>query len=321
MSGVLVVAEHRRGEARDITFELIGAALELKAAGAGPVFVAVIGAGAGSLAKKIRTEGVDEVLAIQAPNEEFEPHVTQRAVELLIDELEPSVILTGHTVDGSGFAPALAAANELGFAANVLRVEFDDGSITAYRGTYADRLVAELSFSRSPVVLMVRFGSYRSPAEASATVRRVALDVGEPVAIHTGFRELESGDVDIAGSEFLLSVGGGIKQQQQFEQMSELAERLGATLSVSRPVVDAGWAARGRLVGQSGHTVKPKVYLAMGISGAAQHLNGVRDAETIIAVNTDSQAPIFDVAQYAAVVDMFDLATALTESISVGDGH
>jgi electron transfer flavoprotein alpha subunit len=128
-----------------------------------------------------------------------------------------------------------------------------------------------------------------------------------------GFREVEAGDVDITKAEFLLSVGRGIEDKDALPQFEELAETMGATLSVSRPLVDAGWVPNARQVGQSGKTVKPKVYLALGISGAVQHLAGMQNADTIIAVNTDPEAPIFRVAHYGAVADLFDVADELAD--------
>ena len=132
---------------------------------------------------------------------------------------------------------------------------------------------------------------------------------------HVEFREVPAGDVDITKADFLLSIGRGVEGKDNIERFEELAARLGATLSVSRPIVDAGWMPASRQVGQSGKTVKPRIYLALGISGAVQHLAGMRTAETIIAVNTDPEAPIFGVAHYGAVADMFELADALDAAL------
>ena len=133
---------------------------------------------------------------------------------------------------------------------------------------------------------------------------------------HVGFREVAAGDVDITKADVLLSIGRGVAERDNIPRFEELAQRLGATLSVSRPIVDAGWMPGARQVGQSGKTVKPKVYFALGISGAVQHLAGMRGAETIIAVNTDPEAPIFGVAHYGAVVDMFELADELDAKLA-----
>ncbi|MSO41215.1 MAG: electron transfer flavoprotein subunit alpha/FixB family protein [Solirubrobacterales bacterium] len=312
MSGVLVVAEHRQGEVRPITYELITAALKLKEDGAGPVAVLVVG-GDDSVAGAVGPSGVDAVVTIDSPTAEFEPHLTERAVAAAIEARQPAVVLTGHTVDGFGFAPAVAAANDFGFASNIVAVEAND-ELTAKRGVYGDRLLAELSFERTPAVLMVRPGASQ-PADpgGEAPVESLDADLGQSPSEHLAYRSLREGDdeVDITQSEFLLSIGRGIGDEENVERFQELAEKLGATLTASRPLVDAGWLPPARQVGQSGRTVKPKVYLALGISGAIQHLAGIRDAETVIAVNTDPAAPIFDVADYGASLDVHDLAEAL----------
>jgi electron transfer flavoprotein alpha subunit len=315
MSGVLVVAEHRRGSLSEITSELITAGLELRSQGAGEVTVVVVGANAEQLATESAGEGVSEVVAVSTSNAEFEPHVTQRAIEDLAAELQPEVVLVGHTVDGFGFAPALAARNGFGFAPNVRSVEWRDGELRARRGVYGDRLVAELAFDHSPVVVAIRPGEYAASPSGTAPTRSLVSEA-PALATHLGYREVEAGGIDITNSEFLLSIGRGIGEEENVERFSQLADKLGATLSASRPLVDAGWVASARQVGQSGQTVKPQIYLALGISGAAQHLAGIREAETVIAVNTDPAAPIFNVAKYGAVVDIFDLAEELESRVS-----
>ena len=313
MSGVLVVAETRRGEPREVSFELVGAACALAEAGAGPVRVALV-APDPALAGRLACPGVAEVVHVPTTDEHFEPHRTARAVEALIDELGPSVVLVGHTVDGMAFAPAVAARQGLGFASNVLSVTWADGAPRARRGVYGDRLIADLAFAAGrPVLVMLRPGTV-APAPAmdgQAPVRTLDVDLGPSPTRHLGFREADLGDVDIATSEFLLSIGRGIGEAEHVERFAALADRLGAELSASRPLVDAGWVPGARQVGQSGRTVRPKVYLALGISGAVQHLAGIRDADIVIAVNTDADAPIFGVADYGTTVDLFDLADAI----------
>jgi electron transfer flavoprotein alpha subunit len=315
MSGVLVIAEARRGELRDVTFELVTAGLRAKEAGGGPVTVAVIAADPAAHADALNAAGVDEVVTVRSPSEHFEPHVHAKAVEALIGELAPTLVLAAHTVDSMGFAPAVAATGGHGLASDVIGVELGPDGPVARRGAYGDRLVATLAFpGKQTVVLMLRPGAYEAAARGggSAQVREVAVALDDAAVVeHVGFREADAGDVDITKADFLLSVGRGVEEEDQLEQFAELAEEIGATLAVSRPLVDSGWAPAARQVGQSGKTVAPKVYLALGISGAVQHLTGMRNAETIIAVNTDPEAPIFGAAHYGAVVDMFELAEAL----------
>jgi len=315
MSGVLVVAEARRGELRDVSLELVTAARAVKDAAGGRLTVAVIDAAPQALADALNVDGVDEIVTVQTPVEHFEAHVWQRAVEALIAELDPSLVLCGHTIDGLGFAPAVAAAGGLGFASDVTAIDWDGGPV-ARRGAYGDKLEAELEFpGRDRVLLLMRAGAFEPAAGAGgAGARAVEVDLGDVArGEHVEFVEAAAGDVDITKAEFLLSIGRGIEDKDNIPQFEQLAEKMGATLSVSRPIVDAGWMSNARQVGQSGKTVKPRVYLALGISGAVQHLAGMQKADTIIAVNTDPEAPIFTIAHYGAVADLFEVAEELEQ--------
>jgi electron transfer flavoprotein alpha subunit len=320
MAGVLVIAEARRGELREVSFELIGAALSLKAEAGGPVTVAIIDPEADKHAPALGSDGVDEVLTVTSPPPGFEAHVAQRALAALISEADPDVVIAAHSIDALGFIPAVAAAGGFGFASDVTALAWDGGPV-ATRGAYGDKLVAEYDFPGKPTtLLLLRVGIFApAPAGSGSVPARAVTVEGLDGAARTeplDYREVQEGDVDITKSDFLLSIGRGVEDKDNIERFEELAEKLGATLSVSRPLVDAGWMPSSRQVGQSGKTVKPRVYLAMGISGAVQHLAGMRGADTIIAVNTDPEAPIFTVAHYGAVQDMFELADALEQSLS-----
>jgi electron transfer flavoprotein alpha subunit len=310
MSGILVVAESRRGELREVSLELIGAALGLKEQAGGPLAVAAIG---GDDAAALGADGVDEVLTVASPTEHFEAHVHAAALEALIEEVKPQVVILGHTIDALGFGPAVAAKLGLGFASDVTALGWDGGPV-ATRGGYGGKVQVELDFpDKETVLLMLRAGAFEPVSATGGASARAVEAAAEPRSEHLGFREVEAGDVDITKAEFLLSIGRGIEDKDALPQFEELAEKMGATLSVSRPLVDAGWVTNARQVGQSGKTVKPKVYLALGISGAVQHLAGMQNADTIIAVNTDPEAPIFRVAHYGAVADLFDVADELAE--------
>jgi electron transfer flavoprotein alpha subunit len=320
MARILVIAEARQGELREVSFQLIGAALALKATSGRDVTVAIVDAEAERHAPALGSDGVDEVLTVSSPSPGYEAHVVQGAVETLLAEDRPEVLLAAHSIDALGFAPALAAANGLGFASDVTALGWDGGPV-ASRGAFGDKLVAEHDFpGKETVVLLLREGIFSpaAPGSGSVPVRAVTVENLSAAARteHLGYREVQEGDVDITKAEFLLSIGRGVEDRGNIERFEELADKLGATLSVSRPIVDAGWMPSSRQVGQSGKTVKPRVYLAMGISGAVQHLAGMRGADTIIAVNTDPDAPIFSVAHYGAVKDMLELADALDQSFS-----
>ena len=304
---VLVVAEHLRGQVRDVTFELIAAGREL----GGPLAVAVIGADPGAL--NVSRAGVDDVVHVQVEQAEFENDVYQHALEALIAERRPRVILLGFTVNSLGYGPAVATKLGLGFASDVFAVRPDGGSLIATRAFYGSKVHAELEFpAEKPVMLLLR-PTVWPPAEGGGSPRISELRVTIPPsrARHKEFVEQPKADVDIGEADFLLAIGRGIGDKENIPTFEQLAEKMGATLAVSRPLVDAGWMPNSRQVGQSGKTVKPKVYLAMGISGAVQHLAGMKASGTIIAVNTDPEAAIFSVAHYGAVADLFEVAEEL----------
>jgi electron transfer flavoprotein alpha subunit len=311
MSGVLVVAETRRDELREASLEAVGAGARVKERCGGPLRVAIVHPDPGRFATALSVEGVDELLLVSSPVEEFEPEVSSQAVGDLIQAEQPALVLVPHSIDGMGFAPALAARLALGFASDVSALEWDDGPL-ATRGAFGGKLETLLDFpGKATTLLMLRAGAYPPAGGQGAPAVRSSETSAQPRSEHLRFEERPPGEIDITKVDFLLAVGRGIEEEDNLPRFEQLAERLGGTLGVSRPLVDAGWAAQERQVGQSGRTVKPKVYLALGISGAVQHLAGMRDAETVIAVNTDPEAPIFGVAHYGAVADLFEVADAL----------
>jgi electron transfer flavoprotein alpha subunit len=318
MTGVLVVAETRRGELREVSLELISAALSVKDAAGGRVAVAVVDHDPGRFAPALSADGVDEILLVETPGENFEAHVAQRALEQLIDSQPPQLVILGFTIDSLGFGPAVAAHRGLGFASDVTSVAWDGGPIVG-RGAYGDKLVSELEFpGKECTLVMIRAGTFEPAVAGGAAVPTRAVELaldGVPSTEHVGFEEVQDSGVDITKAPFLFSIGRGVEDKDEIPRFEALAERFGATLSVSRPLVDAGWMPSARQVGQSGKTVKPRVYLALGISGAVQHLAGMRTAETIIAVNTDPEAPIFSVAHYGAVADLFEVADELEQAL------
>ena len=306
---VLVVAEHLRGECRPITHELVSAAKELD----GPITVAVFANDPAQLAEQVNVEGVDEIVTVKVDAEEFENDVYQQALEALVADRKPAVILLGFTVNSMGYGPAAAAKLGLGFASDVFALRADSGSLVAERAFYGSKVHAELEFpGKEQVLLLVRPTTWPAADGAgSATVTDFPISIEGSRARHQDFEEVAAGDVDITTADFLLSVGRGIGDKENLPRFEGLATKMGATLSVSRPIVDAGWMPNARQVGQSGKTVKPKVYLALGISGAVQHLAGMKTSGTIIAVNSDPEAAIFNVAHYGAVADLF----AVTEEL------
>jgi electron transfer flavoprotein alpha subunit len=315
MTEILVVSETRRGALRDVSFELIGAARQLAdAVGDARVSVGVIAHDPVRHVDALNLPGVDRILTVATENEHFEGHVTTEALRRLVETEKPTVVLAAHSIDSMAFAPAVAALLETGFASDVAALAWSDG-LVVQRGAYSGKLTAELDFpGKKTTIVMVRPGSFAAPTDAaagSADIVPFEIEAVQPRARHMRFRDPDPAGVDITTSPFLLSIGRGIEDEENVPRFEALAELMGATLSVSRPLVDAGWVPTARQVGQSGKTVKPKVYLAFGISGAVQHLQGMRDAETIIAVNRDPAAPIFNIAHYGAVADLFDVVDEL----------
>lgn len=318
MSGILVLAEARRGELREVSLELIGAALAVKDASGGPLKVAVLDADPQRFVEALSVDGVDELLLVTTPTDQFEAHVAQRALEQLIEAEQPELVVLGHTIDSLGVGPAVAAKGGLGFASDAVTLAWEGGPVVG-RGAYGDKLIAELDFpGKDTTLVMLRAGMFEPAATGAQPVAAREVDLsldGVAKTEHVGFEEAEDTGVDITKAAFLFSIGRGIEDKDEIPRFEALADRLGATLSSSRPLVDAGWMPSFRQVGQSGKTVKPRVYLALGISGAVQHLAGMRTADTIIAVNTDPEAPIFGVAHYGAVADLFEVADELEQAL------
>lgn len=306
---VLVVAEHLRGEVREVTCELVTAGREL-----GSVAVAVIARDPAPLVPGVDLEGVDEIVTVAAGADEFENDTYQQALEALIRARRPRVVLLGFTVNAMGYASAVAAKLGTGFAADVHGVRLEGDAVVAVRSFYGGKVHGEVEFPGAETVILALRPTVWAPAgpQGGATVCSFDVELRPPRARHVAFVE-PAGDtgVDITQADFLLSVGRGIGDAEALPRLEELASKMGAVLSVSRPVVDAGWMPSARQVGQSGKTVKPKVYLALGISGAVQHLAGMKGSGTIIAVNRDPEAAIFGVAHFGAVADLFDVVEEL----------
>jgi len=311
MSEILVIAEHRGGELRPVSLELIAAAKE---AGASSIAVALIGAEAAALTGAVSVEGVDEIVTVAVSNTNFQPEEWTAAATALIEARSPSLVLMPHSVDSWGFAPALGATGNYGFATDVFGIAQDGGEWVATRAMYKEKVHAEIDFpGKSTVVLTVRGGTWK-PAEGSSSPAVSSLDASATAnSQHVTFVEPPAtGDVDITQAEFMLSIGRGIAEEDNVEQFAELAEAVDATLGCSRPIADSGWLPKSRQVGQSGQIVGAcKLYLALGISGSVQHQAGMKHVENIIAVNTDPEASIFSIARYGIVGDIFDIAEEL----------
>jgi electron transfer flavoprotein alpha subunit len=316
MTDVLAIAEHRQGELRDVSLELVTAGSELSDQTGGDLHVAVIGGNVEEYADALDRDGVDTIHTVDH-GDEFNHDVYVQAIEQLVDAVDPSVLLAPHSVNGMDYAPALASGLDLPLATDVVGIDYDDGQ-TVTRELYGGKVEGTIDIERDSAVLTVRPAEWPvTEAAGDATVEAFDADIDEGAlrTSVTGFEEVAGGDVDIGDAEFLVSVGRGIDEEENIELIEELAEALGATLSASRPIVDNGWLPKNRQVGQSGKVVTPDVYIAIGISGAVQHVAGMKGSDTIVAINNDPDAPIFDIADYGIVDDLFDVVPELIETV------
>jgi electron transfer flavoprotein alpha subunit len=319
---VWVIAEHRRGELREVTGELLTAAAALDA---GPV-TAVVLAGPGEaavLAASLRGTA-DGVLAVEhAQLTGFNGRAVAEGLRRLAGEREPALILGAHSAAGMDWAPTLAAGLGAPLVTDALGLAWGDGCLSATRAVYGGKLQARVRLpGAATVIATVRPGTCAAPeAGTIGPVEDAAPEI--PAALGKRFLDWvqeAAGEVDIAQADVLVSVGRGIADPENLDVAEALAEALGATLSCSRPVVDAGWLPKERQVGISGKTVKPRVYLALGISGAFQHVTAMQGAALIVAINKDPKAPIFRTAHYGIVGDLFKVVPALTKAVKDAKG-
>jgi len=311
---VLAVAEYRRGALRDVSFELLSAGRALADGTGGQLHVAVVGGDVDAFADELNREGVDAVHTVDY-GEEFNHDVYVQAVAALHAELDPAVLVMPNSVDGLDYAPAVAGRLDLPLVTDCVGLEAGDG-LVATREMYGSKVETTVE-APLPAAVTIRSAEW-PPTEGAGDASVEAFDASiDEAAIRstvTGFEEAGGGDVDITEAEVLVSIGRGIGEEDNLDLVFDLAEALGATVSSSRPIVDSGWLPKNRQVGQSGKTVTPDVYLAIGISGAVQHVAGMKGADTIVAINTDPNAPIFDIADYGIVGDLFDVIPALIEA-------
>jgi electron transfer flavoprotein alpha subunit len=319
MSGVLVLCEHRQGEVRDVTFEMLAAGRKL-AADTGTECVAVMpGSGCADAAKAV-AERVEKVIRVEHELlADFNYEAYQRVLVRLIGELAPDVVMIAHSAFGCDLGPSLAEELDTGLVSDAIGFRKTDEGLVVSRGMYASKLNAELLIPGSPALVMVRQSQFAPGDEAVSGVVE-EWDPGDALAgeFRTKFisiEEVPSTGIDITKAEVLVGIGRGVKEEANIAAIREFADAIGGTMAGSRPVVDAGWLEKERQVGSSGKTVKPKLYIALGISGAFQHVAGMKGADTIIAVNKDPHAPIFAVAHYGIVDDLHKVVPALKEKL------
>jgi electron transfer flavoprotein alpha subunit len=309
---IFVIIEQMDGNFADISYEMVGKAKELAASWGGQTVAVVLGNG-------ISTDGFasDSTLYVEDPNlAQFNPEAYDKVIEALVKEKSPRLVMFGWTATGMDLAAWLSARTGKPCVAYARDLCIENNALVVNSQVYGGKLIAEVAPQGDMAIVACVAGAFPAEAGRGSTP---ATKISSPVSLdglRTKFVEAikpAGGDVDITAQDKLVSIGRGIGGKENIELAEELAEKLGAVVSASRPVVDAGWLPRTRQVGKSGLKVKPKLYLMLGISGAPEHLEGMRSAELIIAVNTDKKAPIFNVAHYGATADLFEVAEAMLE--------
>ena len=314
MSGVLAVLEHRDGKLHKIALEAIAAAQQFGEELDLPVFAAVIG---GAL------EGyqLDKVHAIEhALLKDYTPDGYTLALKQLIERHQPAYVVLPHTYQVRDFAPKLAASLGRVLVSDVIAHRIDKGELVVVRQLFQGKINADVRFEGpSPHFLSIQAGAFRAEnlKPGTAPVETFTPDLA-PAQVRTKplelFRE-SARAVDLTAADIIVSVGRGIKDADNIAIVQKLADALGAELAASRPICDNGWLPMERQVGSSGQTVAPKLYIAIGISGAIQHLVGMKGSKTIVAINKDPEAPIFEVADYGIVGDLFQVVPAIVEAL------
>ncbi len=327
--GVFVFAQQVDGVAAGVAFELIGKAHELARSRGTQVTAVLLGYRVTNLAQQLIAAGADRVLVLDRP--ELETYMTEPyawAMAKVIREYLPEIVLTPATAIGRDLAPRVSARVHTGLTADCtgLDIQEETGNLMMTRPAFGGNIMATiLCPEHRPQMATVRPGvMQRLPEDASRTGEVVLLDWQVPAETHNvdilEVVRAVSEAVDIQDAKVLVSGGRGMGCAENFRLLEELAEVLGGTVSASRAAVDAGWAAKDRQVGQTGKTVRPKLYIACGISGAIQHLAGMEDSDYIVAINKDETAPIFEVADYGIVGDVMKVVPALTEELRARAG-
>jgi electron transfer flavoprotein alpha subunit len=315
MSDIVVLVEHRQGVIRDITFEMLTKGKRLSEKVEKPLVALLLGRNVGEMGRRLKDKANRVMLVEDTGLENFNSAAYQQAVGNVVEKEKPFLLLIGHTAFGMDLAPSLSAQMRLPLATDCTDVLLADDRIKAIRQPYGGKLNVEVSLkpAQSSVVTLrpasVTVEDYSLAGEITKVTSPLTAEIASKRFLE--YVEVAAGEVDITEANILVSVGRGIKDPENIPIVQELADSLGAALSCSRPVVDKRWLPKDRQVGTSGKTVKPKVYIAIGISGAFQHVAGMKGSGTIIAVNRDPKAPIFSVAHYGIVGDLFKIVPAL----------
>jgi electron transfer flavoprotein alpha subunit len=320
---ILVVVEQREGKLNRVSWETLTAGQSLAVETGWTLEAAVVGSGVTNFANEVAGKKVAKVYDIESPKlEPYTPDAFATALKQFIASKQPKLVLMPHTYQVRDFVPKLATAMGRTVISDCVGYKKDGDKLLFTRQMFQGKLAADVSFAcDAPWFVTFQNGAFRGDkveaGSSAAPVETVNVEIldnvirNKPQAV---FKEAKQA-VDLTQAEIIVSVGRGIKEQKNIELAKQLAEALGGEIAASRPICDSGWLPMDRQIGSSGQTVAPKLYLALGISGAIQHIVGMKGARTIIAVNKDSEAPIFEIADYAVVGNLFDIVPPLIEEV------
>jgi electron transfer flavoprotein alpha subunit len=320
---ILVIVEQREGKLNRVSWETLTAGQALAAETGWTLEAAVAGSGVSNFANEIAGKKVAKVYAIESPKlEPYTPDAFAAALKQFISSKQPKLVLMPHTYQVRDFVPKLATAMDRTAISDCIGYKKDGDKLRFTRQMFQGKLAADVSFTcDAPWFVTFQNGAFRGDkveaGAAAAPIETANVEIADGVIRNKPlevFKEAKQA-VDLTQAEIIVSVGRGIKEQKNIDLAKQLAEALGGELAASRPICDSGWLPMDRQIGSSGQTVAPKLYLALGISGAIQHIVGMKGARTIIAINKDSEAPIFEIADYAVVGNLFDIVPPLIEEV------
>ncbi len=318
MKEIFVLVEHRQGKIRDITYEMLGAGEKLAAAKSASVVAVLLGHGVKGLAEELAARASKVLVVEDEQLANFNSLVYQTVLLDLCSKYEPLVLLIGHTAFGMDLAPSLSVETNLPLVTDCIDLTLEENQLRAVRSIFGGKVNARLSVRESKGwIATVRPGTY-SPVQSKEKKGTILIEASPLKGLVETKRFIEyleaplTGE-DITQAEVIVSVGQGIGGPEHIPLVQEIAKNLGGVLACSRPVVDRNWLPKERQVGISGKTVKPKIYIAIGISGAFQHVTAMQGSETIIAINKDPRAPIFGIADYGVVEDLFKILPVLAQ--------
>ncbi|MDE3180499.1 MAG: electron transfer flavoprotein subunit alpha/FixB family protein [Acidobacteriota bacterium] len=318
---VLIIAEHQGGKLSRLAWEATVAGQRLARDYSGAASAVILGNNISALAAELAAANLAEVIAVESPLlDEYTPDGYTHALREIIRERSPACIVTGHSYQARDFAPKLAAALGSPLISDCLGYRIENGRTIFTRPVFQGKFEVDAEAVGNPLVSF-QAGAFRQDAvELKSSPAKVTVIQAEmpPGVIRTKpgkpFREARQ-SVDLTQAEIIVAAGRGIKAEENLDLVRKLADALGAEVGASRPICDGGWLPMDRQIGSSGQTVAPKLYVALGISGAIQHQVGMKGARTIVAINKDPEAPIFEISAYGVVGDLFEVVPPLIEEI------